>query len=90
MLINVQVKIVPQGSVLPQAARVLAYAARAGFKLEHAKPSYQEFHHQRTVPWSDRLVNELGRGLIACRVMCVPFSNITIGCSFLSEVWTRS
>ncbi|KAK4448499.1 POT family-domain-containing protein [Podospora aff. communis PSN243] len=63
------VKIVPQGSVLPQAARALTCAARNGFKLERAKQSYQKTHFGRTVPWSDRLVDELGRGLIACRVI---------------------
>jgi POT family proton-dependent oligopeptide transporter len=64
-----QVKIVPQGSVLPQAARALTCAARSGFKLKHAKSSYQETHYGRTVSWTDQLVEELGRGLIACRVM---------------------
>lgn len=63
------VKIVPQGSVLPQAARVLTCAAKSGFKLENAKLSYQETHYGRVVPWSDQLVEELGRGLIACRVI---------------------
>jgi proton-dependent oligopeptide transporter, POT family len=66
-----QAKVVPQGTVLPQAARALTCAARNGFKLENAKSSYQETHHGRTVPWSDQLVEELGRGLIACRVMYV-------------------
>ena len=66
-----QVKVVPQGTVLPQAVRALTCAAKNGFKLENAKSSYQETHHGRTVPWSDQLVEELGRGLIACRVMYV-------------------
>lgn len=66
-----KVKVVPQGTVLPQAARALTCAARNGFKLEHAKSSYQETHYGRAVPWSDQLVEELGRGLIACRVMYV-------------------
>jgi POT family proton-dependent oligopeptide transporter len=60
---------VPQGSVLPQAARALTCAARNGFKLKRAKQSYQKTHFGRTVPWSDQLVDELGRGLIACRVI---------------------
>jgi POT family proton-dependent oligopeptide transporter len=66
-----KVKVVPQGTVLPQAARALTCAARNGFNLENAKSSYQETYHGRAVPWSDQLVEELGRGLIACRVMYV-------------------
>lgn len=64
-----KVKIVPRNSILPQAVWALVLAARSGFKLEHTKPSYQETHYQRSVPWSDRLVEELGRGLIVCRIM---------------------
>lgn len=64
-----QVKIVPRDSILPQAARALVLAARSGFRLERAKASYQETHYRRSVPWSDGLIDELGRGLIVCRIV---------------------
>lgn len=64
-----QVKIVPRNSMLPQAARALVLAARSGFRLDHAKASYQETHYQISVPWLDQLIDELSRGLIVCRIM---------------------
>ncbi|SPO04646.1 related to H+/oligopeptide symporter [Cephalotrichum gorgonifer] len=63
------VKIVPHENNLPKAFRVLGVAARYGFKLDHAKQSYQTHHHGTDVPWSDSFVDELKRGLIACRVI---------------------
>ncbi|KFA71722.1 hypothetical protein S40288_10106 [Stachybotrys chartarum IBT 40288] len=63
------VKIVPHGSILPQAARALVLAAKNGFRLERAKPTYQKTHYQRLVPWSDQLIDELSRGLIVCRII---------------------
>lgn len=68
------VKVSPQGNVLPKAAKTMGCAARSGFKLDHAKPSYQESHYGKTVPWSDNFVDEMKRGLIACRVMYVEIS----------------
>ncbi|KAI1908922.1 peptide transporter ptr2 [Ophidiomyces ophidiicola] len=63
------VKISPQGNILPQAARTVICASKSGFKLDHAKPSYQQTHYGRTVPWSDHFVDEMKRGFIACRVI---------------------
>ncbi|KEZ41454.1 hypothetical protein SAPIO_CDS7590 [Scedosporium apiospermum] len=63
------VKIAPKGNVLPRAVKTMSYAARSGFKLDHAKPSYQQTRHGRTVPWTDHFVDEMKRGLIACRVI---------------------
>jgi len=63
------VKIAPEGNVLPRAVKTMSYAARSRFKLDHAKPSYQQTRHGRTVPWTDHFVDEMKRGLIACRVM---------------------
>ncbi|KAF2262938.1 MFS general substrate transporter [Lojkania enalia] len=63
------VKIEPQGNVLPRAGKTLACAAKSGFKLDHAKASYQETHFGRSVPWSDTFVEEIKKGLIACRVI---------------------
>jgi len=63
------VKVEPEGNVMPNAARALLCAARAGFKLNNAIPGYQQNHHQRTVPWNNHFIEELKRGFIACRVM---------------------
>jgi POT family proton-dependent oligopeptide transporter len=63
------VKVEPQGNVLPKAGKTLLCAARNGFKLEHAKNSYQESEFGRSVGWSDEFVEEIRTGLIACRVM---------------------
>ncbi|PSN66240.1 MFS general substrate transporter [Corynespora cassiicola Philippines] len=63
------VKIEPEGNVLPQATMALTYAARSGFKLEHAKRSYQATYFGRTVSWSDNFIEEIKKGLVACRVI---------------------
>ncbi|KAK4124396.1 oligopeptide transporter [Parathielavia appendiculata] len=63
------VRIVPQQNNLPRTLSVLTIAARNGFRLDHAKPSYQLTTHNRPVPWDDTFVDELKRGLIACRVI---------------------
>jgi len=68
------VKIKPQGNVLPKAAKALRCAAKNGFKLERAKASFQEAHFGRTVPWSDEFIQEIQKGLVACRVMYVVCS----------------
>ncbi|KAL2257918.1 hypothetical protein VTK26DRAFT_8974 [Humicola hyalothermophila] len=62
-------KVVPQQNVLPQTISVLTLAARNGFRLDHAKPSYQLSTQSRSVPWDDTFVDELKRGLVACRVI---------------------
>ncbi len=37
--------------------------------VDAAKPSYQEEHgHRHKTPWSDLFVDELKRGLVACKV----------------------
>ncbi|KAL2198321.1 oligopeptide transporter [Corynascus similis CBS 632.67] len=63
------VKVVPQQNILPKTISVLTLAARNGFRLDHAKPSYQLTKNNRPVPWDDTFVNELKRGLLACRVI---------------------
>ena len=65
------VKVKPQGNNLPQAARIALCAVQNGWKLETAKQSYQTVHCGRSVSWSDHFVDELKRGLLVCRVMCV-------------------
>ncbi|KAF9691534.1 hypothetical protein EKO04_010232 [Ascochyta lentis] len=58
-----------QGNVLPAAVRIITCACRHGFKMAHAQPEYQLEHSQREVSWSSQLVNEVTRGLQACRVL---------------------
>lgn len=72
---RLSVKVEPQGNNLPQAAKVVLCAMRSGWKLENAKQSYQIVHSGDTVPWSDKFVDELNRGLLACRVMYVRSPN---------------
>ncbi|MCJ1265026.1 peptide transporter ptr2 [Lobaria immixta] len=63
------VRVEPQGNNLPQAVKVALCAVRSGWKLENAKQSYQMVHSGETVLWSDKFVDELKRGLLACRVI---------------------
>ncbi|KAI9150233.1 putative peptide transporter ptr2 [Paramyrothecium foliicola] len=58
-----------QGSILPLALQALWCAARNGFKLHRAAPSYQREHHGREVPWDDAIVKDVGRALIISRVL---------------------
>jgi proton-dependent oligopeptide transporter, POT family len=53
------------------ATKTMLCAARSGFKLENAKQPHQYARYGRTVPWSDQFVDEMKRGLLACRVMYV-------------------
>jgi POT family proton-dependent oligopeptide transporter len=59
---------VPQGSVLPRAARCLWYAARDGFSLDAARPEYQLEKHQRVVPWDKEFISELREALSAFKI----------------------
>jgi POT family proton-dependent oligopeptide transporter len=68
------VKIEPQGNVLPRTAETLSCAAKSGFNLDHAKSSYQAEKFGRIVPWSDDFVDEIKKGLVACRVMYVSIA----------------
>ncbi|KAI4146594.1 MAG: hypothetical protein L6R39_003406 [Caloplaca ligustica] len=63
------VKVEPQGDNLPRAVQVALCAMRSGWKLDSTKQSYQLSHFNMTVPWSDSFVDELKRGLMACRVI---------------------
>lgn len=66
---NSIVKVVPQGNVLPKALRVMACAVKSGFRLDNAKPAHQESQFNRKVAWSYDFVEEMKRGLLACRIM---------------------
>ena len=58
-----------EGNVLPAATKIITCACRHGFKMAHVQPVYQLEHHQHTVSWSSKLVDEVTRGLQACRVL---------------------
>jgi POT family proton-dependent oligopeptide transporter len=58
-----------EGNVLPAATKIITCACRHGFQMAHAQPEYQIEHRQRTVSWSSQLVDEVTRGLQACRVL---------------------
>lgn len=58
-----------EGNVLPAATKIITCACRNGFKMAHAHPKYQLEHYQHTVTWTGQLVNEVTRGLQACRVL---------------------
>lgn len=42
---------------------------RGYFQLDAAMPSYQWEHFARDVSWDEPFVDEIRRGLVACRVM---------------------
>jgi POT family proton-dependent oligopeptide transporter len=58
-----------ESNVLPAAIKIVTCACKNGFKMAHAQPKYQLEHRQHTVSWSSQLVDELTRGLQACRVL---------------------
>jgi POT family proton-dependent oligopeptide transporter len=64
-----QGKLPPQGTVLPNAVKVIAFAIAASFDLNAADPSYQHHHFNRAVPWTSCFVEEIRRGLRAYRVI---------------------
>ncbi|KAI0014890.1 oligopeptide transporter [Xylariomycetidae sp. FL0641] len=63
------VKVPPEGNVLPHTAKILAVAMRSGFHLSAAEPREQQRLHDRSVPWTSTFIQELRRGLRACRVL---------------------
>ena len=59
----------PQGSILPHAFKALWIGLVNGRSLESARPSYQAAHGQKySTPWNETFVDELRRGLMACKV----------------------
>ncbi|KAF2030730.1 PTR2-domain-containing protein [Setomelanomma holmii] len=55
--------------ILPQATRIVACAVKSGFRMKRADPDYQLECHKKEVTWSAGMVEELTRGLQACRVL---------------------
>ncbi|KAL6720632.1 peptide transporter ptr2 [Lecanora helva] len=59
----------PRGSVLPHAFKAMWIGLVNGRTMEAAKPSYQAAHGQKySTPWNDTFIDELRRGLVACKV----------------------
>ena len=58
-----------EDNVLPAATKIITCACRNGFKMAHTQPEYQVTHRQHIVSWNSQLVNEVTRGLQACRVL---------------------
>lgn len=56
-------------TIIPQAARIVLCAVKNGWKMDRAEPEYQEAHGQSAVSWTSTTVQELTRGLRACRVL---------------------
>jgi chromosome transmission fidelity protein 1 len=57
----------PQGGVIGSCFRALWMAARNGFDLDKARPSFQA-NRKREISWDDKFVNELKTALVACKV----------------------
>ncbi|KAJ6617114.1 POT family-domain-containing protein [Mycena sp. CBHHK59/15] len=57
-----------QGTILPEAVKALWLGLRGGFKMDAALPAIQAQKHHRMVRWDDKFIQELKRGLLACRV----------------------
>jgi POT family proton-dependent oligopeptide transporter len=55
--------------IVPQATKIVACAVKNGFKMKRADPIYQLEYQNKTVSWTDSMVDELTRGLRACRVL---------------------
>ncbi|KAF9880523.1 oligopeptide transporter [Colletotrichum karsti] len=47
----------------------MTIAVRNGFDLDHAKQAYQLESRGKSVEWDDKFIDELKRGLLACRVI---------------------
>jgi hypothetical protein len=57
----------PQGGVIGSCFRALWIAARNGFDLDKARPSFQS-GRRNAISWDDKFVNELRTALVACKV----------------------
>lgn len=56
-------------TIIPQAARIVLCAMKNGWKMDRAEPEYQKEHGPKIVSWTSKTVQELTRGLRACRVL---------------------
>ena len=63
------VRVANERNVLPAAIRIMACACRNGFTMAHADPQYQLEVCAKNVDWNGLFLDELKRGLHACRVL---------------------
>ncbi|CAO2651366.1 Nn.00g039360.m01.CDS01 [Neocucurbitaria sp. VM-36] len=63
------IRVPHKDNVLPQATKIITCAIRNSFRMKRANPEYQFEHCHKKVAWSSKLVDELTRGLRACRVL---------------------
>jgi MFS family permease len=57
----------PQGGVIGSCFRALWIAARNGFDLDKARPSFQQGRKQ-AITWDDKFIDELKTAMVACKV----------------------
>jgi POT family proton-dependent oligopeptide transporter len=55
--------------VVQQAIKIIGCAITNGCSMDHTSPKYQLEHRHKSVPWNAHMVEELRRGLSACRVL---------------------
>lgn len=62
---------VPRGGddILRKATKIVWCAVKNGWKMERATPEYQGERSGKKVSWTSHMVEELARGLRACRVL---------------------
>ncbi|MCJ1338699.1 peptide transporter ptr2 [Bachmanniomyces sp. S44760] len=59
----------PKGSVVLNAFKAMWIGLMNGFRMEAAKPSYQEEYGRKyKTPWNDLYIEEIKRALLACQV----------------------
>jgi POT family proton-dependent oligopeptide transporter len=56
-------------AILSQASKIITCALKHGCRMKCATPEYQLQHRQKTITWSQGMVDELSRGLRCCRVL---------------------
>ncbi|KAH7382945.1 POT family-domain-containing protein [Cadophora sp. MPI-SDFR-AT-0126] len=59
----------PTQDIVPKIAAALWCGIRHGFNMDSAKPASQLSHHNRVVPWTDDLVENIKTSLLTCRVL---------------------
>jgi POT family proton-dependent oligopeptide transporter len=55
--------------VVQKATKIIGCAIKNGCIMSRTSPKYQLEHHHKTVPWDAHMVEDLRRGLGACRVL---------------------
>lgn len=59
----------PTGSIIPMAFKAMWIGIMNKGRMDAAKPSWQDQNGRKyQTPWSDNFIDEVKRGLVACRV----------------------